>query len=75
MSKQRSDNPGERATNYLPFKTNCGYKQGLASVGSRDRNAKETPSKKAKEHRDGLKTDQIRTTENPPNLFTPEAHL
>lgn len=34
LSKQKSDNPGKRNTNYLSFKTNYGYKDGLASMGA-----------------------------------------
>lgn len=57
MSKQQSDNPGKRNTNYLSFKTNYGYKDGLASMGSRDRNTKKNPTKKTKECRDDLKIE------------------
>lgn len=60
-SKQRSDNPGERATNYLSFKTDFSYKQGFTSVRSRDRNAKKTPTEKTKEHRDDTKLGLQRT--------------
>lgn len=76
LSKQKSDNPGKRNTNYFSFKTNYGYKNSLASVGSRDRNAKKTLSKKTKEHIYGLRIEKkTRAAKNSPNLFSPGVYL
>lgn len=76
-SKHRSDNsdnPGEGATNYLPFKTNRGYKQSLASMRRRARNAEKTPTNKAPEHRDHLKTEAKRGQQRTHPVYT-EAYL